>query len=434
MKEGLIDNGLQEQGEVEQSESYQPFDPEEELKDIRKFSSDEDARLSKEEKREIVHQRIGEFKEKLDHQRLGIAEIIGSLWQTIHKNPDISAAGLFAIIEQSAPQYKLTDYQMSVFGRAIDGYIKKHEAVEEYTRGGYFDSDEDLFKACFGFEPEGKIGLEKEPMMLYWRCMNKKDFARAAFYGDFDKAKSVVGVAMTSGVEIKHLNGAVALENTSGLLVIAQELNTYGFGKISDWYKEGIESIKKHEEQHLWNGLIRPAEEIMTECELVANIGAGKEANEKRLYHELIRLARKRLIDPHARDEIIALYRDGSSPAGIYNVLTSNPLYDYLSFFRRDIDDLPLQTIDFLQKNFIGYSSTPAQDKALPELKSLTEIVFGEEYHSDLKKWTEAITNMEKKGYSREEIINLIFQEPANHWSNLARQLAPKRPQKTLPK
>ena len=50
--------------------------------------------------------------------------------------------------------------------------------------------------------------------------------------------------------------------------------------------------------------------------------------------------------------------------------------------------------------------------------------VFDEEYKQDLEKWISAVTILEQKGYARQEIVSMFYQEPVNHWIKLAERAA----------
>ena len=58
------------------------------------------------------------------------------------------------------------------------------------------------------------------------------------------------------------------------------------------------------------------------------------------------------------------------------------------------------------------------------EIKPYVDIVFGEELVKDLRKWIDAVIQLEKMGYSRDDVLALLYQEPIDKWAALARRLA----------
>jgi hypothetical protein len=71
-------------------------------------------------------------------------------------------------------------------------------------------------------------------------------------------------------------------------------------------------------------------------------------------------------------------------------------------------------------------SAQPLEIREGDVLSSVAE-VFGNEYKADLKDWLASIGVLEQKGYTRDEIVALLYQEPVNYWPNLARRMGHKK-------
>jgi len=200
---------------------YSPFDPKAELASIRKLSTEEQA-LSDEEKREIRTEKLTQYKERLIHQKEGIASVINALRDTVETSPDESAESLLQKVRALAPEYRFTQNQISLFKYAIEQYQEKHAAVEKYR--AMYPNDINLFEACFGKKPKGKTEVIKGPMTLYFRCFERDDYAFVnSFYKhqgdetkiqpeDVARANDSAGVAL-SRVKIEELAGVVTAEN-----------------------------------------------------------------------------------------------------------------------------------------------------------------------------------------------------------------------------
>src|SRR3989344_998383 len=204
--------------------SYIPFDPKIELRNIRRLALKglEAPELSDKEKRKIRAEKLVNFKENLIHQKVGIARTIDDLRNTVESTPDTTTEILLSKVQALAPEYKFTPDQISLFKNAIEKYQEKHLAVEKY-RAMYLN-DADLFEACFGKKPKGKIEIIKGPMTLFFRCFDGDDYS---FINSFHKhlgdetkivsedvahANDSSGIAI-SNVKIEELNGTITAEN-----------------------------------------------------------------------------------------------------------------------------------------------------------------------------------------------------------------------------
>lgn len=220
--------------------------------------------------------------------------------------------------------------------------------------------------------------------------------------------------------------------------------------------------IIKHEEQHQFNKLFTTYESRVVGREILYD-ALAKQPTDKppgesdtNIYNRVIlevakRLARNRrgdIIDRLARDEIIASYRDGTSVAKILDALAETEeeamiksggkeiaLYDYAAQKAAEIKQLPKEVEEIThlyQKEIVQALALDPLNVQLPittQIELIVKEVFGPEYQQDLRHWASSITSLENKGYSREEILALLYQYPAYRWSNLARQM----PDKSLP-
>jgi len=234
------------------------------------------------------------------------------------------------------------------------------------------------------------------------------------FYGHVDIDYAFINIvdAYGHGLQVKH-----------------REL---GMARVPD--AESSARVQIHEEQHLFNRLFVPLEERYGAFEINRNVvQAAKGSKEalSRLIHWLLMRERRFLgIDSQARDEILAYYKDGRSIPDIYGRLTK--LYDYVSDedTKEQMKDIPAKVREIVKLKASLYAGDIVDAEALDidpkEVRLYIERVFKEEYVSDLKRWTDSISLLEQKGYSRMEIISLLYQKTASSWQNLARQLPPK--------
>lgn len=189
------------------------------------------------------------------------------------------------------------------------------------------------------------------------------------------------------------------------------------------------DTTRIHEDQHQFNALFTPLELQTLPYQIIEQaIKRDIPAEEalQQLTHDLVRFERQTMgIDSRARDEIIAYYADGREPKNIFEMLHKSKLYNYRTQYADAIERIP-DKIQMLVENEIDILAT---NGALQPIKidphyTLTAIqeVFGEEYVRDLQRWTSALTALEAKGYNRQEIIMLCYQEPVYRWTSMARR------------
>lgn len=415
-----------EEESVKKELTYIPFDPVVELKNIRKLLPHE-VFLSNTEKREIYEKRLADYYENLLYQKGGISKTIDILFKTVESTPGISEQELLNIVEKFASEYKFTSES---FEYPIGQYRKKHLAVEQYRK--FYSEDADLFRACFGTKPEGKVEIIKGPMTLYFKCYNEEDYAfiyefqkhngnRNKFlFNDYLSGESG-GIAIPTCL-IDNLKGTIIAENV-------------GFSTNSD-------KTRTHENQHQFDKLFMPAEIRYKKLEMIEQILSNENSSTEELLRKLIRsyvkFERKNMgIDTQARDEIIAYYKDGSNINDILYVLAYNELYNYKDMepFKKQIFSIPSRVKEKLTEDITEIISVvkdgeevrriSEKDLDVHEFEIMTHIkpIFEEEYQNDLRKWLGSINILQKKGYSRDEIISLLYSEPVYAWFKLARRM-----------
>ena len=282
------DKQSQEKPEKAFELSYEPFDPKVELELIKIQKSDKKTRA----------ERLKTYKEELINQKEGIAKIQQDLEKQIRANPDISQKALMNLILFQASTYRLSKNQLDLFEETLDRYTERHQVIKEFQEK--YPDDRELFKACFGKYPEGKIKLIKSPITIYFLCNNMKDYTWIYEEKIFEPEnkrefkKSEIKSAKKTGGHVVHrclipsLNGLITAQNAAGIL-----------NKISP----GTKSIFKHEEQHVIKNLfeeqliITPAVE-----EFIYNPTLEKLTN-------YLRFLRKSWIESSTKNEILAFYK-----------------------------------------------------------------------------------------------------------------------------
>lgn len=214
--------------EEKQFESLSSSEISQALRDIKKFSSDE-KKLSPEERREIVRARLEIIKNTVERQRRGISETIHDLSNYVENSPKFEVRNLRNLIKEKATNFNFTTEQIKAFEIAITDFENKHNTVESFRKK--FSDDADLFEACFGVKPAGKVVFTARPMSLYVQCFDPLDYARgiysqpskntSSFYQptseEISFAKGSEGMSV-SETRLPELSDILIFENSSKFL------------------------------------------------------------------------------------------------------------------------------------------------------------------------------------------------------------------------
>jgi len=412
---------------------YKPFNPLLEFGVC--FEVPEDV-VDPSERRKLIRSQLEIYEKKLIEQKIGIGKSVDMFFELVNRLPDLSFHGYSKVRNIFAAKYLLTEEQVSYFDQGFWSYRNKHKAVEYYRQE--YPDDSDLFEVCFGDRPEGRVEVTKGPMTLHFRCEDARDFIFLNSYhsnrGDREKitandkkqALKSGGFTTTSPFSKTDLSGTITVErgdeSERPIQFLGLEYTLLDFKRS--------ESIQKHEEQHLFNKLFRPYENKYISEEVMENAlkrSRSPKEIQKLIIHDLVEYERRDSTDYMARDEILAYYKDGTQVQDILEIILGSDLYN----FRKNQPWIGLQTVGVVKDHVEGFLNR-SHNLGLNEkrfrirdsdIKKQVNRVFGEEYRKDLKIWVEAISILEKKGLTREEILNLLYQEPVNSWINLARRM-----------
>lgn len=374
---------------ISEPEEERVFSPTQELEKIKKLPSG-----TKEERQERRKQ-LGEYKEKLVEQKLGIAKMEEEFDNVIRKIAGLKSEDqkiiLNAMVEQKTKEYKLDSYQKAVTEAVINTYERKHKNIEKARES--YPKDTDFFKALFGREPKGKVEIIESPTMVYVRCFGVDDYALIdsgildgrqepdAMYKIV--ARTSKGVARIARTLIPGLKGVVAAENAIDL------------GPDAPVPKE----VFIHEEQHA-------IKLLFAEAKLRTIDSSPKEDLEKftPVFENSLRELREDA-EIRAKDEILAYYKDGLPLSEIVPALLlpqhQDGDYDYLR-----------EEIEYYQNPEIGEAA-----------KKIAKKVYETEYKKILDAGIDAISQLRQMGHSRNRIAALLMKESLSRWPKLASRI-----------
>lgn len=405
---------LQEEPEKESELSYEPFDPEMELKKLDKFTEEEKTSLSKEDKKRIRAERLEEYKEELIKQKQGIAEIQENLEKQIRDNPELSQQELMKTVFAKAPECRLSKNQLNLFEETLNKYVERHQAIREARKK--YPNDKEFFRACFGKEPRGVIEIIESPITLYFRCHNLEDYtwiyqekflaaeSEKATKSELKKADETGGCLIPKCL-IPSLRNVITVENAGG---------------------KPFESRRtfKHEEQHAIKTLFR--ENKIRKPLMGVVIGMHdvqeeiiEEFQDKRISSYLIDYLRfeRESFENLAKDEILAHYKGGEYPLEKIKKTLLQPekkggTYDYFNEDRKNLEKMLREDL-----------SPEIFDENKKTIKKAFEQVFVKEYRQEIVRAIDAVKELENMGKNRNQIIPLLITESLSRWGKLAKRI-----------
>lgn len=285
----------------------------------------------------------------------------------------------------------------------------------------------------------------------------------------YDRIPNVRDEALGAVEDDQHITGAsLTYEIRKGQRVAATVVCAYNTVRVTnrgkelvavayqvhqrEWFldKKRSDETRVHEEQHLMNYLFEPLAWSVAEGGIMARVArTAKTVGEARemLMKELARAARQVMgIDNRTRGEILAYYKDGSTREYILEQLTQSSLYAYRDdpYYKRQIVELPEAIAEKIEQNMStityvvspGASGEAAKGKMVhagslfmspSEVGLYVEKAFGEDYKKDVARWVGAIGTLERKGYSRDDIVSMLYGERVPDWQAFARRAPEKK-------
>jgi hypothetical protein len=377
------------------------FSPVGELNDVR--------RLPKEQRAEALLR----FKARLAYNKEGLARLQEDLIQKIKANPDLPRHDLRASIETLAKEYGLTFSQKQAARLFLNSYGERHANIravrEQYTDDG------ELYQALFKRAPKGNVKIKEGPITLYVRCANQEDYAwihSQSFLAGREMGEKEISTAnMSGGVSISHsmipdLAGAITAENSSHI--------SPGYSSV----------IMEHEEQHAMKKIFGRR---VWESEKFGTLWKAKNEEEfRRGLRQLLRREREVRADDHARDEIIAYFKEGRSAEQIFANLaqpeSAGGLYDYIAATERESEDY-----------FQAVAAT-SKINVMPIIKEEQKRTWDNEYKRLIMETVGIPKALREKGYSTEEVIALLIHEPLSRWTRVVERLSPQKKNKSARK
>jgi hypothetical protein len=329
--------------------------------------------------------KIKELKDAWRFQKMGLVEIQNKVIDEIYSNSEnFTAEKFFNDNQEVFDKYLLSPEVLAKIKRALAicenriyriNYFKNKCLLEN----GEID-DKKMFGLVFGFEPNSDIKCIVEPLCLYFKIRDEKDFA-LVFTGaflkkrkigkkDIENSKCFAG-AKIDKTEHRDLNGGVAIENPRS------------FDNI-DFSKE----ILGHERKHVFNDILFRVHLSDSQMGLKIIKKLGLEEDEERI----VDIANNAVIEKFIKDEILAYFSEEKLNTKKISeaLLGDSTIYSYgfdYNFLETDGEYMHLDYLKIVQNGIV------------------------------------ALVNLMEAGYSKKEIQGLLVTEPLLSWPKVSQRI-----------
>jgi len=389
-----------------------------------------------------------EYLKKLIYQKQGLARMQEELIMHIRINPDIDKDKLLEIFDQWGEKYGFTSSQREITEFILNKYEEKHQAIKKIRE--IFPDNNLLVKHLFGVPAFGKIEVIEGPMHLYFKCHKFSDFLRIYYFVSRNK----IILSDDSEIDEKtreeaHHVTAFCCSPRSGLnfdldldlkFKLAYSLIVENSSEIR---ANDSKRIYKHEEQHAINYLFSilplemqnkmkyfPEDRLIKQQEMLNSLKDKKDTGFLEFLESYFR-DKRRDWEEQIKDEIIANMTDiKATPNMIWKKLVESSVYDYFKFI--NYMDQSGNLITLKQKLIeeclqIGKDAGIINQQNYSKYQQLIEKVSHKildlEWKELIHDGLEAFQSLLDNGYSREQAIALLVQEPLYQWKIKSKRL-----------
>lgn len=375
--------------------------------------------------------RLQKFRAELITNAKNMAAALKQLTTIIRHHPDAPTNTFLSDLEPGLRKQPLTPAQQDIIKIGLDIYSERRQAVKAVR--AQYPNDAGLFTFLFGSTPKGRVEVIQGPITLYFRCHNSEDYAlihSEAFLKNHnlnqtqvDKAKRSAGVFIENA-PLQTLRGSITAEHAQG-----------------SPFNYHAREIYEHEEQHAIMSLFtqavrqyktkliisrRPVPPFVREATsfisfvsplslklLRRDLRHASNSKKELLVKHLLQGERKSSGENRTKDEILAYLKSGQNLQTIENLLTTpeeeGGLYDYFNAdWRQAITEELVEVTG---------------EELRPLIRQSVEDVFVREYQDVISDSMTAIITLQNHGFSLEEVVNLLINEPLSRWEKVANRL-----------
>lgn len=311
-----------------------------------------------------------------------------SIVDTLNGNPDSSKADILDKIQSDIPNILENPTDQQFISERLDLLLKRRDTIKTVVEK--YETPEQLFKGFFGKEPVGEIQVGRGPFSAYVICFDQEDF-NYVVESPFSKySRGAIADRRMQGCVVKD-----CLEPEMGFSVACAKSNDL-IEQVEGIRNFTTETILEHEDQHIFQWLIRPP----TESNIVANIpdpedfakgikGLSDEDLTQELKDYLITI-KEFLIEYGDKDELGSYIAEGMSPDEAY-IMTETG-YDYANTGKEMLE------------NKIGKELSDSQRFLL---RGILDNAFAD-YQPTMLKVLDVANDLKKQGLNNREIAMFL--------------------------
>jgi hypothetical protein len=376
------------------------FNPEYEVQQILKAPSNERKAL------------LETFKKKQSYQQSGIVEMEENIVGVIRNNPDIPNAKLLSIMDEYSHKYGFSVDQIDEIKLTLESYEKQRARINSLRN--QYPTDLDLFRAAFGYEPKGKIKIEDGVIAFEVTLHSEEDVAiihsekyKILINKKLEPGDTLIWASeweLNSAKEIGGFfqPGETFIENSDGLFLFTKHTSP--------------QAVIVHEEQHvIYNFFQGPLEDSSYRvADLKTRLSTTTESTEQiSAIRDFLKAYRTDYSDTGTANEILAYTKMGSANDSIENILTrprsEGGLYDfYLEDGRKIRSFLSMRPLN--NDVFLVLDEIIAEELGNDAYMSLVQDSLG------------AYKILEAKGFSKDQAVILLQNEPITRWPKVAKR------------
>lgn len=343
------------------------------------------------------------FREMFTYQKEGVAKLQEKILALLQENPSAPLSELCEVFDELGDKYGLSPEQRS-FGRSLLINYAERQVQINQARLKYPDNA-DLYRHLFCESPKGKVEISVGPGTLFVQCDDPSDYAliysQKFLEGQPVLEQDITAARTTGGVSIPG-----ALQQEFEGAIIAENRNSHHTPEISN-------TIRTHEQQHALKRLFGYAYVRTNTIDRL--LTSTTPEDDRRIIRSYVEHWRERMAEDRARDEILAYFKDGTSAADTYQYLvkTDGP-YNYLEGRKELVAD----AVERMQEIFKPGNSVP-NDAVL----KMIDDILGKEYRQVVLKACAIPMILRDNGYTTDQTIALLTQEPLGKWERVAKRL-----------
>lgn len=321
---------------------------------------------------------FSEFKEKLNKQMLGIAELNADMEEVLYNKENFDINEIDKVFNEKSEIYKLSYWQKERYNMVLDEIKEAYYGVEQFLDNNKNKSSKEIFENIAGGSIDNEVVIERLPMAIVFHLFNFHDFAKFA-PGDIEESETTLGTHIP-----KKMSG--------GLSVILVNRSM-----IED--DDRLREVVDHEYRHAIDDCIETSE---------INIDLKFD----KLHDPILRLTENTLGNAAdiIKKEVFAYMKGGTEEIfDIYVILVLNGGYDYMN-----IDDFKSKFEDKEELRKFDW-------KEIEKICEFQNIKF----RKCLMDALVAVYELSMFGYSKEKIIGLLQDIPLDKWKkNIERILS----------